>query len=365
MIAAGLKAVVFTGASVACLGIFDLADSEITLDPRELEPGLIEQYRLGQQVWSLAFSADGRYLASATITGEVAVKALMNGRTSRLQRGPISSVRALAFSPVGHVLAFTSGGSNIRFWDAGSQRELDSLETGGRPDGRLAFSRDGVMLAVGEWVGTSRRRVVSVWDWKIGRRLALLNVDRGGINALAFSADSKNLAVGDSSGTVTIWDTTRWWTIASYPAHTPGHGGVSSLAFSPSGGAIATAGFLEPIVRIWDPATSKMVATLKPTGHVNAVGFSPDGTLLATAQADGSIGLWDLAERRLLGSIPALGKGIHTIAFSADGHLLAAGDFGGIVSLWEFWRAIGRGPLSERPGHESELQFPVKSALRD
>jgi WD40 repeat protein len=341
---AGLRIVVFMGAGVVCLGVLDLTDSEITADPRGLGPGLIEQYRLGDQVWSLAFSAGDRHVASATITGAVTVKDLVNGQVLRLQHGPISSVRSLAFSSDGRVLAFTSGARAVRFRDIDAQMELAALETGGPTDGRLTFSPDGVVLAVGQWLGAESRRVVSVWDWKTGRRLAVLPVLRGGLNALVFSHDGKQLAVGDSSGAVELWDTLRWSTITMFQAHEPGHGGVSSLAFSPTGGVLATAGFLAPIVRLWDATTTELRATLTATGHVNGLGFSPDGTLLATAQGDGFIGVWDHAERRQLGTIPSAGRGTHAVAFSGDGRLLATGGFDGIVRLWDLRQVLATQP---------------------
>ncbi len=340
MIRGGLKAVVFMGAGVVGLAVLDLTNSEINADPRGLGPGLIEQYRVGDQVWSLAFSAGDRHVASATITGEVTVKDLVNGQVLRLQHGPISSVRSLAFSSDGRVLAFTSGGTAVRFWDVDEEMELAALETGGPTDGRLTFSPDGLMLAIGGWLDAESRRAVSVWDWKTGRRLAVLDVERGGVNALAFSPDGEQLAVGDSSGSVALYDTALWSMIASFQAHERGRGGVSSLAFSPTGGVLATAGFLAPIVRLWDVTTTDLLDTLTATDHVNALGFSPDGTVLGTAQSDGLIGLWDHTQRRQLGSIPAARRGIHSVAFSRDGRLLASGGFDGLVRLWDYRRAL-------------------------
>jgi WD40 repeat protein len=340
MIRAGLKAVVLMGAGVGCLAIFDLIHSEITADPRRLGPGLIAQYRLEDQVWSLAFSGGDRYLASATITGEVAVKDLIDGHVVRLQRGPVSSVRSLAFSSQGRALAFANGGRAIRFWDEDSQVELDQLETGQLPDGRLTLSPDGELLAVGAWVSAERRRVVSVWDWKNGRPVAVLDVVSGGINALEFAPDGKQLAVGDSSGTVTLWDTARWCRVATFDAFRPGRGSISSLAFSPTGGLLATAGYFDSIVRIWNATTIELVATLPATSHVNALSFSPDGRLLATAQGDGFVGVWAHAMRRRVGSIPTAGRGLHSIAFSRDGRLLATGSFDGIVRLWDYRRVL-------------------------
>ena len=70
---------------------------------------------------------------------------------------------------------------------------------------------------------------------------------------------------------------------------------VNAVAFSPDGTRLATGGS-DRTVRIWDPATGTLQATL--TGHsgwVNAVAFSPDGTRLATGSDDSTVRIWDPA----------------------------------------------------------------------
>ncbi len=349
-IRAGLRLVVLMAAGLLCLAIVDRTGPEISKQPAGLRLGLIAQYQLGGQVWALAFSADNQYLASATITAEVTLNDLINGRVSRLQQdGPLGSTRSLAFSPRGRVLAFASGEPAVRFWDLDSQAESAALETGGEPVRWLAFSPDGAMLAIGEWMGAEGRRVVSVWDWKNGRRLALLDAFCSGINALAFAPDGTQLAVGDSSGAVTLWDTRRWCASAKFQAHASAPGGACSLAFAPTGGVLATAGASDRNVRLWDATEGKLLMTLTATGCVGALGFSPDGTLLATAQDDGYVGVWEYAAGRRLASIPTDDRALHSLAFSGDGRLLATGSLDGVVRLWDFRRAL----------HSDSLQLEI------
>ena len=170
--------------------------------------------------------------------------------------------------------------------------------------------------------------------------MAVLDVVSGGINALAFAPDGKQLAAADSSGKVTLWDTARWCLVATFQAIPPGRGVSARWRSRRAGGVLATAGYLESIVRIWSATTTELLATLPATGRVNAIGFSSDGTLLATAQGDGFVGVWAHAERRLVGSIPTAGRGIHSIAFSRDGRLLATGGFDEIVRLWDYRRVL-------------------------
>src|SRR5437762_9268008 len=90
-------------------------------------------------------------------------------------------------------------------------------------------------------------------------------------------------------------------TAAQAPPELKGHTAiVYSVAFSPDGKILATAGF-DNIVKLWDFATGKELRTL--TGHTGAVycvAFSKDGTQLASSSLDKTIRLWTVADGKLL-----------------------------------------------------------------
>src|SRR5690606_30915488 len=83
-----------------------------------------------------------------------------------------------------------------------------------------------------------------------------------------------------------------------------GHSGqVNALAFSPDGALLASASE-DNSVRLWNPADGSAVATLSGhTAAVNALAFSPDGTTLASADSSGMILLWDVAQRSQSGTL--------------------------------------------------------------
>jgi WD40 repeat protein len=96
-----------------------------------------------------------------------------------------------------------------------------------------------------------------------------------------------------------------------------------------SGGADAT-------VRLWDPATGRLLTTLcEHTGMVWAVALSADGQLLASGGLDGTVRLWKVQSGRLLATLQGHTAAVWGVALSADGQLLASSSLDGTIRLWE------------------------------
>jgi WD40 repeat protein len=284
-------------------------------------------------VWSLAFSADGTELASATVSGEVWLKDLRDGRRELIQRGEMGSAPSLAFAPDRRALAIGRVGPVVRILDTASGKDLEPLRPDGIHNARLvAFSRDGRHVAAGGFGS-----IVTIWDWDHRRRLGAVAGHRGGITALAFSSDGARLATGDPTGLVKLTDVPAGKVRASFQAHRPGHG-VTALAYSSDGTLVATASYLESAVRLWGADDGGSRGQLF---GVRVLAFSPVGALLALAREDGNAVLWGIAESRVLGTVRANDRGLQAIAFSGDGRVLATGGTDGRARLWDLEQVLG------------------------
>jgi WD40 repeat protein len=238
-------------------------------------------------------------------------------------------VASVAFSPDGRTLASGSFDHTVRLWDVATASERTVLRQHTQDIRVVAFSPDGRLLATAAKSVKQAVGELKLWDLPAGEeRIAL--VANG--NCLAFSPDGRLLAFRDNKGAVKFLDLSTLKPIHGLPEPAS----VNCITFAPDGEMVATANS-EGVVRLWDVKTGLVKARYQPHAdkEVRALVLSPDGKTLASAGMDKTIVLWHAASNLEMLRFKNLPDYAHALAFSPDSANLAAALHDGTVRLYQ------------------------------
>lgn len=345
------------------------------------------------EVTCLAFSSDGKQLASASTDTTVRCWDIETGNHLKILQAHASRVNAIAFSPDQTKIASASGDAKllnffstekpdntIRIWDAKTGQPLNTLIGHTSAVNSLAFSHDSINLVSASGTIAPLRsksnsdNTISLWNVKTGQTCyplpdhasALTNDDTGqqwntqigrpfntlhghtkAVTCVAFSPDNQQLATASDDTTIKLWDAQTGETLHTLQGHLDP---VRFISFSPNSKKIASASVktfshrdplgLELIeedtaVRLWDTQTGELLNSLHGhTATLTCLAFSPDGKQLASASEDKTVRLWNTQTGEALKVLIGHSNRVNAIAFSPDSQKLASASDDTTVQLW-------------------------------
>jgi WD40 repeat protein len=279
-------------------------------------------------VVALAFSGNGKMLATGSDDGTIRLWAPATGK--ELLRLPKQSggLHSLAFSPDGKTLV--SAGPNrggeageVNTWDVESGKRLRNFKAIGHWH-TAALSTDGKRVAVDR----SGADGVEVLAADTGKEVSKATTAQSLATVIAFSPDSKLLATTGPGSALQLWDAATM-----KPAHQIGghQQGITAMTFAGQGRYLATAN--REGAFLWDAETGKQLAPLDGKLRYDPVlASSGDGKLLAVGSEETS--LWNLESRRMLRRLPVNLLSRPSLSFSEDSRLVFAPGSSGSLSGW-------------------------------
>lgn len=285
----------------------------------------------------LAFSPDGRTIATGGYDKVVRVWNTSTGRLRTEFKGHKDWVMRLAFTPDGKTLA-SSDEYCIKFWDIATSREQGSFNCiWGTLE--LAISPDGETFTKG-----GPDNSIILCDLSTGKELKTFRGHTGLVTSVAYSPDGKTLASAGDDKTTRLWDIVTGRERATLRGHTEN---IEGIAFSPDGRILATASS-DKTARLWDIITAKETARFTHNNWLSSLAFSSTGKTLAVG-SEGRILLLDSTELKyrttLECGVPIISDrngAIYAIAFSPDGKRLAAANGLGTLLIWDAAEVLKR-----------------------
>ena len=294
------------------------------------------------EFFDIAFSPDGKTLASANLDGFVSLWDVKTGDEIRKFDDGKVEVLSVTFSPDGKRLASVGSDQKVRVWDVATGDELLTLSGHNGKTESVVFNKAGTLIA-------SANDTVILWNAQTGELIKVISLN---VDEVRFTPDDKYLAVydvahsfyitnnepGDYIPVLRLYDAKtgkllpeNYYDIGkSYTYFET----IWAFAFSKDGQQVALGG---PEDSVWLGVTANQHASRELKGHTGKilhVEFSPDGRLLATSSTDFTVMLWDTSTGRLLGKLTDHRGEVRCVVFSPDGSILATASDDGRIILW-------------------------------
>ncbi|MFE1746483.1 protein kinase [Coleofasciculus sp. H7-2] len=295
-------------------------------------------YTLSEQgsVEALAISADGQFLASRSSNDNtIKLWNLGDGKLLyTLADAKGNPDNGLAFSSDGKILASATRDNTVKLWNPHTGKALPPLTGHSDWVNSIAFSSDGQTLASG-----SRDKTIKFWNLSTGKLLrTLTDPANEAVEFVAFSPNSQTIA-SSNYHSIKLWNL-QGGHLEKTIFDSKNRGG-EIVAYSPDGQKIISS--IGNTISLWElgnlPNSCEDIQPCQPTrtfthsDRIVSFAISRDGQTLASASWDKTIKLWNLQSGQLKSTIPNRSASVDAVTFSPDGKVLVSAG-GGKIKVW-------------------------------
>jgi len=281
----------------------------------------------------VAFSADGKKIASAGDNGVVKVYDFTSGKVLLSLGKDLQSADAVAFSPDGKFLAAAvmAGGRRghaVQIWDLANGQLVQDMREHTQQINDLAFSPDGNRIAS---VGNDNS--LRIWNVKYGTLETTQKETKNNLLALAYSPDGKKIVATENwDGKIQMWDAVNVRLVRSIKGHADW---VLCVAYSPNGKEFVT-GSRDGSVYAWDAESGARLRVLRDPelDPVNSVAYSPDGRYVMAATQSRHILSWQGTGGKLFNFYAGHDLSVTSLAISSSGKYLVSAGLDGTIRVW-------------------------------
>ncbi|WP_416671205.1 WD40 domain-containing protein [Egbenema bharatensis] len=285
------------------------------------------------QIWSIAFSPDGRTIAGSGDEQVIRLWQVDTGRCYNILTGHTHRVSSVAFSSDGCTIA--SGGEDqmVCLWNAGTGQLLRKLRGHSNQVWCVVFNPVAPILA-----SSSEDQTIKLWDVKTGKCLKTLYGHHDWIWFLAFSPNGQILASSSYDQTVKLWDVQTGECLKTLEGHS---GSVMCVVFSPDGRFLASCSCYDQEIRLWEVATGQCLQVIRASAPMSLVllpnASSQTGLSLVSGsgQLETGIQFWDLDDGECYKTLQGHDRWIMEIQLSPSGEVLASGSGDETIRLWD------------------------------
>jgi len=274
---------------------------------------------------AVAFSPDGRLLASGDDDGQVIVRDAWTWEDRRRMPGHIGAITQLAWSPDSTRLASASRDGSVRVRDLESRVDVQLRGHRGAVTG-IAWDLAGQLL-----FSAGEDGAVNEWEVESGRLLRNLAGHTGPVLCIDYDPNHARLVTGSSDTTVRVWDLESG-TAVVLSGHVTA---VRHVAFGPAGDLVLSSGE-DGTVYLWDTAGDLATTELAlHRGPVNTVTFDATGKHLVSASDDHDLLLWDSETAEPLRRLRGHDSMVRSAVYSPDGRAILSASQDKTVRLWD------------------------------